>query len=300
MKDADKLDVPKLLPVSVAILDRSGTIVGVNDAWKDFGRRSNLRIPNFGVGANYLLYCQSERSDSVQLINDLRDLLAGKLDLLTRIYPCHSPTERRWFFMFGLPLSSEGRSGVAILHVDLTPRLPLPMIAGGSPNVTRMIDSDLIAGSVESSSLEALSSQLTTMLMESQSTRLPEVGEPIVHPPLSKRQLEVLGLLAEGKTNIEIARALSRSPHTIKLHVSAILRQLNVKSSHTSSPPCVHDSEERTRQETQGSAVEGEQRLMWPISIRVYKPENDDVRSAHPVFRVSLLIARAAVLSLTH
>ena len=131
---------PKLLPVSVAILDRSGTIVGVNDAWKDFGRRSNLRIPNFGVGANYLLYCQSERSDSVQLINDLRDLLAGKLDLLTRIYPCHSPTERRWFFMFGLPLSSEGRSGVAILHVDLTPRLLLPMIAGGSPNVTRMID----------------------------------------------------------------------------------------------------------------------------------------------------------------
>ena len=48
-----------------------------------------------------------------------------------------------------------------------------------------------------------------------------------VHPRLSKRQLEVLGLLAEGKTNAEIARTLSRSPHT---NVSAILRQLNVKS----------------------------------------------------------------------
>ena len=65
MKDADtKLDVPKLLPVSVAILDRSGTIVGVNDAWKDFGRRSNLRISNFGVGANYRHSRQSERSES--------------------------------------------------------------------------------------------------------------------------------------------------------------------------------------------------------------------------------------------
>ena len=62
-------------------------------------------------------------------------------------------------------------------------------------------------------------------------SRSPEHGEHSpVQPRLSKRQLEVLGLLAEGKTNAEIARALSRSPHTIKLHVSAILRQLNVKS----------------------------------------------------------------------
>lgn len=47
---------------------------------------------------------------------------------------------------------------------------------------------------------------------------------------LSKRQAEILGLLADGKTNDQIASALSRSPHTIKLHVSAILRHLNVKS----------------------------------------------------------------------
>ena len=47
---------------------------------------------------------------------------------------------------------------------------------------------------------------------------------------LSKRQMEVLRLLGEGKTNKEIAKALFRSPHTIKLHVSAILQQLKLKS----------------------------------------------------------------------
>ena len=83
---ADALDVPKLLPVSVAILDRSGTIVGVNEGWKDFGRRSDLRTANFGVGANYLNYCGSDRANSVQLSRDLRALLEGKLNLLTRIY----------------------------------------------------------------------------------------------------------------------------------------------------------------------------------------------------------------------
>ena len=47
---------------------------------------------------------------------------------------------------------------------------------------------------------------------------------------LSKRHMEVLRLLGEGKTNKEIAKALCRSPNTIKLHVSAILRLLQLKS----------------------------------------------------------------------
>jgi len=47
---------------------------------------------------------------------------------------------------------------------------------------------------------------------------------------LSKRQFEVLRLLAQGKTNVEIAKELSRSPNTIKVHVSAILDQLNAKT----------------------------------------------------------------------
>ena len=45
---------------------------------------------------------------------------------------------------------------------------------------------------------------------------------------LTPRQMEILKFLAMGKTNAEIARLLRRSPNTIKLHVSAILRQLNV------------------------------------------------------------------------
>ena len=56
------------------------------------------------------------------------------------------------------------------------------------------------------------------------------MSSEIARAGLSKRQLEVLKLLGEGKTNAEIAKALFRSPNTIKLHVSAILRQLNLKS----------------------------------------------------------------------
>ena len=36
---SNNFDVSKALSVSVAILDRSGLIVAVNEAWKDFGRQ---------------------------------------------------------------------------------------------------------------------------------------------------------------------------------------------------------------------------------------------------------------------
>jgi DNA-binding NarL/FixJ family response regulator len=45
-------------------------------------------------------------------------------------------------------------------------------------------------------------------------------------PDLSERELDVLRLLAQGRDNGQIARALFISPSTAKTHVSRILRKL--------------------------------------------------------------------------
>ena len=44
---------------------------------------------------------------------------------------------------------------------------------------------------------------------------------------VTPRQEEILGLIKEGKTNVEIARLLDCSPWTIKNHIQSILRRLD-------------------------------------------------------------------------
>jgi DNA-binding NarL/FixJ family response regulator len=47
---------------------------------------------------------------------------------------------------------------------------------------------------------------------------------------LTSRQLEILGLLADGFTNAEIARRMSIAPKTAEHHVAAVLAKLDVIS----------------------------------------------------------------------
>ncbi len=54
-----------------------------------------------------------------------------------------------------------------------------------------------------------------------------EEGETPARGPLTEREVEVLGLLAKGLANKQIAASLGISEHTVKFHVSSIYAKLN-------------------------------------------------------------------------
>ena len=62
---------------------------------------------------------------------------------------------------------------------------------------------------------------------------LSEVRQPspevqLTSDPLTEREVEVLKLVAEGKSNKEIAEELNISPHTARTHVNRILNKLHL------------------------------------------------------------------------
>jgi hypothetical protein len=90
------------LPEHTAIVDRSGTIVAVNKAWKRFAKDNGVAdLSKVSEGANYLDVCErakGEQSHYAQSFGEgLRSVLSSREERFAMEYPCHSPTERRWF-----------------------------------------------------------------------------------------------------------------------------------------------------------------------------------------------------------
>jgi len=77
---------------------------------------------------------------------------------------------------------------------------------------------------------------------------------------LTPRELEILCLLADGQSNKVIARNLGISDGTVKLHVKAILRKLEVHSRVEAAVIAVEQGLRQTNHSTQESQVTGQKR----------------------------------------
>ncbi|MFC4426109.1 EAL domain-containing protein [Deinococcus navajonensis] len=104
---------------TLAILDPDGTIVDVNESWKEFADANQLGLPRYGVGTNYLSVCEAGANPEAQEVADgIRSVLNGQAPEYVHLYPCHSPTERRWF---QLRVTRFGRGPQAVVvHEDIS------------------------------------------------------------------------------------------------------------------------------------------------------------------------------------
>jgi signal transduction histidine kinase len=110
----------------VTVLDREGTIIYVNAAWRAFAEANPPITTNVCEGANYLTVCDaaagrnSEEADP--FAEAIRGVLAGALDKFEMEYPCHSPEEERWFIGRVTRIVGDGPPRAIVAHENITER----------------------------------------------------------------------------------------------------------------------------------------------------------------------------------
>jgi two-component system, cell cycle sensor histidine kinase and response regulator CckA len=113
------------LSAHIAILDESGVIVAVNRAWKEFASQNGASFNTACEGANYLEVCDSVagvNADAKACAEGIRAISNSRLDKFVHEYPCHSPTEQRWFVVRVTRFPGKGSKRVVVAHENITER----------------------------------------------------------------------------------------------------------------------------------------------------------------------------------
>jgi len=108
----------------VAVLDREGSILSVNDAWRRALREAGLpRDAPQGVGVNYLEVCRASAAAGVdearRAYEGIQSVLKGERELFELPYRCEQPSGSHFFTMRVTPLAGS-RPGAVVSHVDVT------------------------------------------------------------------------------------------------------------------------------------------------------------------------------------
>jgi two-component system, NarL family, nitrate/nitrite response regulator NarL len=150
-----------------------------------------------------------------------------------------------------LDIDLPGMNGVQLLR-ELAPRLPDTKIImltvstsrrdlvdavrhGAAGYLTKDLSPDALQRSVRGirhgdlPMSRSMAAQVVAELSSRPQQSSPEGSDPDL-ATLSRREDEVLRLLAEGLTDREVAKRLVISPRTVETHVSSILRKLGVRN----------------------------------------------------------------------
>ena len=121
---ARQADLLNALPAHVALLDGSGRILSVNDAWRGYGLVRGSLDTSAGVGLNYLDICDCTTGEAAGTASDvaqgIRSVLAGALETYSVEYPCHSATAQSWFLLTVSPVTAGHLGGAVVMHLNVT------------------------------------------------------------------------------------------------------------------------------------------------------------------------------------
>lgn len=111
------------LPARVALLDKKGFVMEVNEVWRNFYRVIEFESENYGIGEDYPLFTRNSacvKEDGVNMSRGIKSVLNGTASEFVYEYPCNKTKPQSWFRMFVTPLENEKYSGAVVMHTDIT------------------------------------------------------------------------------------------------------------------------------------------------------------------------------------
>jgi PAS domain S-box-containing protein len=112
------------IAAQIAVLDRQGVIIAVNDAWTAFGQANGVRgEASVSPGASYLEVCERAASEgspgAAEVLAGIKAVCEGSRAWFDCEYACDSPETARWFAMKAVPLRRP-EGGAVVTHRDIS------------------------------------------------------------------------------------------------------------------------------------------------------------------------------------
>lgn len=113
------------LSAHIAIIDENGVIIETNKAWRQFARSNAVDMRPDMLDINYLDICDAADGNAdtcaSQVADGIRRVIKGEIQEFVMDYPCHSPEEKRWFYMRAMRVAGSGPVRTVISHENITP-----------------------------------------------------------------------------------------------------------------------------------------------------------------------------------
>jgi len=110
----------------IVVIDQAGSIQFVNNSWVEFGERNECPMKGDWDSVNYLDVCDESAAMGdefgLKAAEGIRKVIYAEQDLFYLEYPCHSPTEKRWFTMRVTPFQLQNVAYYVIAHQNITER----------------------------------------------------------------------------------------------------------------------------------------------------------------------------------
>ncbi|HSI65782.1 MAG TPA: GGDEF domain-containing protein [Planococcus sp. (in: firmicutes)] len=202
----------------ICMIDPTGIIRFVNHEWSHFAMSNGGTLSNTNIGANYLQQCEQEPA----LHQGLQDILSGASDGFTFEYPCHSPSEQRWFLMQATPLQGKKDSleGAVIRHVNITKQKLLElqlMEYAEKDSLTSLFNRRFFQEQLTKETSLALQDGTNLSLLYIDIDNFKEINDTFGHPVGDKVLKEVAQQIAENGRPSDISARLGGDEFAILL-----------------------------------------------------------------------------------